>query len=230
MSSQMPLSQPRAAARRSGKGKRSRSAFEFKGRKNFAKAVKSVVMNKVLEKKFSYQIYTNQEMDWDGHRHYLTQVANGSGDNERVGRHITPSYLSGRILIQAQGVTSAVIYRNAWSLLLIQDKQQVGDNYATATEILTDIGTKAAPMGLIKDSNRGRFKILRRWEGTADLYNSQTYLNIYHKFNGFVTKYNGTAAGDIESNGLMLLFVSSADPADNSCFFTGHVRMWYTDA
>jgi len=229
MSSQMSQAVvPRA--RRSGKAKRSRSAFEFKGRKNFARAVKSVVMNKVLEKKFAYQIYTSQEMDWDGHRHYLTSVAQGAGDTERVGRHITPSYLTARLWIRATSSTVATS-RCAWSVLLVRDTQQVGDNYAAATEILTDIGTANAPMGLIKDANRGRFKILRRWEGTLDYNcNNSTYLNIYHKFNGFVTKYNGANSTDIESNGLMLLFVSSSDPADDNVLFNGHVRMWYNDA
>jgi len=229
MSSQMSQAVvPRA--RRSGKAKRSRSAFEFKGRKNFARAVRKVVHDRVLEKKFSYQIYTGQEMDWDGHRHYLTEVGNGTGENDRVGRHITPQYLTARLWIRATNATNSTA-RSAWSVLLIQDKQQVGDSYATATEIITDIGTSAAPCGLVKAANRGRFKILRRWEGTLDVNTKNAeYLNIYHKFNGFVTKYNGTTAGDIESNGLMLLFVSSSDPADNNVLFTGHVRMWFTDA
>jgi len=229
MSSQMSQAVvPRA--RRSGKAKRSRSAFEFKGRKNFARAVKSVVLNKVMEKKFTYQIYTNQEMDYDGHRHYLTQIAQGTSDQERVGRHITPNYLTAKLWIRAMsGSTSTA--RAAWSVLLVQDKQQVGDAYAAATEIITDIGTANAPMGLIKDANRGRFKILRRWEGCCDISTKNgEYLNIYHKFNGFVTKYNGANSTDIESNGLMLLFVSSSAPADDNVLFNGHVRMWYNDA
>jgi len=228
--SQMPLSQSRAGrARKQGKGKRSRSAFEYKGRGGFARAVKKVVMDKILEKKFSYQIYSSQEMDWDAHRHYLTQVAQGDGENERIGRHITPDYLVAKLYLRSTTGTIGTASR-AWSVLLIQDKQQVGDSYATATEILTDIGTENAPMGLIKDANRGRFKVLRRWEGVMDYYNKGVYLNLYHKFNGFVTKYNGATSGDIESNGLMLLFVSSSDPADNNIMFSGHVRMWYTDA
>jgi len=230
MSSQMSQAVAPQRVRRSGKAKRSRSAFEFKGRKNFARAVKSVVLNKVMEKKFTYQIYTNQEMDYDGHRHYLTQIAQGTGDQERVGRHITPNYLTAKLWIRATAATTATS-RSSWSVLLVQDKQQVGDAYAAATEIITDIGTANAPMGLIKDANRGRFKILRRWEGCCDIStNNGVYLNIYHKFNGFVTKYNGSASTDIESNGLMLLFVSSSAPADDNVLFNGHVRMWYNDA
>jgi len=230
MSSQMSQAVAPQRVRRSGKAKRSRSAFEFKGRKNFARAVKSVVLNKVMEKKFTYQIYTNQEMDYDGHRHYLTQIAQGTSDQERVGRHITPNYLTAKLWIRATAATTATS-RSSWSVLLVQDKQQVGDAYAAATEIITDIGTANAPMGLIKDANRGRFKILRRWEGCCDIStNNGVYLNIYHKFNGFVTKYNGSASTDIESNGLMLLFVSSSAPADDNVLFNGHVRMWYNDA
>jgi len=229
MSSQMSQ-QPRAMrARKAGKGKRSRSAFEFKGRGKFARAVKKVIMDKVLEKKFSYQIYSSQEMDWDGHRHYLTQVAQGDSENERIGRHITPDYLAAKLYIRTVQ-TNSTTARRPWSVLLIQDKQQVGDSYATVTEILTDIGTENAPMGLIKDANRGRFKVLRRWEGVVDFYNTGVYLNIYHKFNGFVTKYNGATSGDIESNGLMLVFLSGSDPTEDNIKFSGHVRMWYTDA
>lgn len=229
MSSQMSQAVvPRA--RRSGKAKRSRSAYEFKGRGKFARAVKKIVHDRVLEKKFAYQVYTNQEMDYDGHRHYLTQVAAGTGENDRIGRHITPQYLTARLWLRATSSSTGTA-RAAWSVLLVQDKQQVGDAYAAATEIITDIGTANAPMGLIKDANRGRFKILRRWEGNFDISSQNgTYLNIYHKFNGFVTRYNGSASTDIESNGLMLLFVSSSAPADDNVLFNGHVRMWFTDA
>lgn len=228
MSSQMSQAVvPRA--RRSGKAKRSRSAFEFKGRGKFARAVKKIVHEKILEKKFAYQVYNNQEMDYDGHRHYLSLVAAGTGENDRVGRHITPSYVSGKLAIYLSAA-SASTTRHTWSLLLVHDKQQVGDNWPSASDILTDIGTTVAPQGLMNAANRGRFKILRRWDGNLSLYNSIQELNIYHKLPGFVTKYNGSANTDIEGNGLLLLFVSSAAPADNMVYFSGHVRMWFTDA
>lgn len=213
------------------KSKRSRGNFEFKGRGGFARAVKRIVHEKVLEKKFAYQIYSDQEMDWSGHRHYLTEIAGGTGENDRIGRHITPQYLAGRVTLQNQ-ITSGgtVSARVGWSILLVHDKQQVGDNYPAVSEVITDTGTEVAPCGMLNSANRGRFKILRRWDGTTDYNAPIQMVNLYHKFPGFVTKYNGSTSGDIEGNGLMLIFISGADPVNNTLLFSGHIRMWFTDA
>lgn len=205
---------------------RSRSGFKSQG--SFAKRVKAVVLNRVAEKKHITQTYTNQEFDWDGHRHYLTEIAAGTGESGRVGRHVTPSYVSGRVFLElSSGATTSI--REAWSILLVRDKQQVGDNYPTAGEIIALVGTQNAPMGLLNAANKGRFELLRRWSGTLTYHKPAEYLDIYHKLKPMTTSYNGDNAVDIERNGLILLFISSADPIANMCYFSGHVRMWYTD-
>jgi len=175
---------------------------------------------------------TAAEFDNTGHRVYLDQIAQGSGEGERVGRMITPYSLTAKVKIYNVGTTSSA--PAAWSVFLVQDMQTVGDAHASVSEILSENGTALAPMGLMNVANKGRFKILRRWQGILGYSSSgvsaQRYLDIYYKFKKVKNiRYNGSASTDIEANSLMLVFISDKDPTDNLTYYTGQFRMWYSD-
>lgn len=175
---------------------------------------------------------TNGEFDWSGRREILDRVAQGVGEGQRVGRVITPHSVVARLEILT--TQSASTNRETWTMFLVQDLQQVGDAHAQVSEILSDIGTQNAPMGLINVNNKGRFKIYRRWQGhlvaSTSGDGSIRYLNIYHKFRKPRNiRYNGPLDTDIEAGGLMLVLISSADPANNNCYVSGNIRLWYTD-
>lgn len=174
---------------------------------------------------------TNGEFDWDGRREILDRIAQGSDEGQRIGRQITPHSVVARLeIVTATGSSTS---RATWTMFLVQDLQQVGDAHASVSEIISDIGTQNAPMGLINVNNKGRFKIHRRWQGVLNqntVDGSVKYLNIYHKFRKPRNiRYNGSATTDIEANGLMLVLVSSEDPANNTCYVSGNIRLWYTD-
>lgn len=217
---------------RSKTPKRNFGSRNFSDRK-FASKVRTVVREQVAEKKRSYHEWNNAEFDWNGHRQYLDTIPQGSGEGERIGRVVTPYSFSGRFeLLNASGDTNR---RATWTAFLVQDLQTVGDAHATVAEILSNVGSSLAPMGHINIANKGRFKIIRRWEGVLGINtmeNSIQYLNIFHKFRKGEIKnirYNGTASTDIEANSLMFVLLSSEDPVNNICFASGVGRLWYTD-
>lgn len=218
---------------RSKTPKRNFGSRNYSDRK-FASKVRTVVREQVAEKKRVYHEWLNAEFDWNGHRQYLDTIPQGSGEGERIGRVVTPHSFSGRF--ELVNSSNTYVYRATWTAFLVQDLQTVGDAHATVAEILSNVGTQLAPMGHINIANKGRFKIIRRWEGVLGTANgadpSILYLNVYHKFRKGEVKnirYNGTASTDIEANSLMFVLVSSEDPANNICYASGVGRLWYTD-
>lgn len=199
-------------------------------RRTFGRRVQRVVRSYAEKKRVTFSLLNN-EFDQDGFRSILDRVAQGTGEDQRIGRTIQPWAITARLELINNVSPSA--NRETWTVFLVQDYQQVGDLHAQISEIISDVGTAAAPMGLLNIANKGRFKILRRWQGvlmaqTQD--RSLQYLHFYYKFKGRKSiRYNGPLTTDIEANGLMLCFVGSNTGADNALFVTGNIRMWYTD-
>lgn len=189
------------------------------------------IVNGISEKKRLLVSVTAGEFDYDGRREYLTTIAQGSNEGERIGRMVKPVAFVARLKIY-QPTVNGQANNSAWTIFLVQDTQQVGDTPAAVSEIISDVGTVRAPMGLININNKGRFKILKRWQGilNATTEGSAKYLNIYYRFHkDFNMRYNGTAATDIEANGVMLVLLSDKSGASDACYVTGVMRLWYTD-
>lgn len=219
----MPYRRRRFASRR-----RKRSRFGKK--RSFSRRVRRVVRAYAEKKRINYSL-ANNEFDWDGLRVILDRIPQGPGEGERIGRIVQPYAVTARLEILSSREEPS--QRTSWTIFLVQDLQQVGDAHAAVSEIISDIGTATAPMGLINVNNKGRFKILRRWQGTLvqeTEVGSIKYLHFYQKLrNAKNVRYNGTLNTDIEANGLMLVFVSSGNPTNNVTYVSGNVRFWYTD-
>jgi len=198
--------------------------------RRFGARVQRVVRN-FAERKRVLMTWSDQEFDWDGHRKYLDEIAQGAGEDQRIGRMVTPHSFNARLELTNTEATQTDSH--TWTAFLVQDLQVVGDAHATVTEIINGIGTPRAPMGIMNVNNKGRFKILRRWQGVLANTTSGSpikYLNLYYKFRKpKKIRYNGALASDIEANSLMFVLVSGADPAYNSCYCNGFGRLWYTD-
>jgi len=174
-----------------------------------------------------------REVDFSGHRFYLDTIAQGAGEGERVGRIVTPSSFVAKVKI-FNIATSSTHNNVAWTAFLVQDTQCVGDSHAAVSEIISNVGTPLAPMGLINAANKGRFRMLKRWTGmlgySASGVSSSRYLDLYYYFSKPNNiRYNGTASTDIEANSLMLVFVTDRDPGDNAVYVHGVARLWYSD-
>jgi len=224
-------SRARSFGRKSGwtkKGSRSRSSGS-----GFAARVRNVVRNGLAERKRNTLTESASEVDWDGRRIYLDEIKQGTDEGQRIGRIVTPHSFVGKFMLKNTGTASTNRY--TWTAYLVQDKQTVGDAHAAVSEITSNVGTALAPMGLLNIHNKGRFTIFRRWQGSLSYssdHSSVQYINLYHKFNSKNTenfRYNGTGSADIEAGSMMLVWITSADPADNTISITGVHRLWYTD-
>jgi len=215
--------------RRSGFKRRVRRTRKFpRFRARVVRTIRSVA-----EKKRIFITTTGSEADYDGHRIYLDAIPQGSGEGERVGRMVTPHALTAKVKIYTTS-TSGSSTNIAWTAFIVQDLQTVGDAHANVSEILSGIGTTTAPMGLMNANNKGRFKILRRWQGvlgySAGGGPSAKMLDIYHKFRKPKNiRYNGSASTDIEANSLMFVVVSDRAPTEDLLYYAGNFRFWYSD-
>jgi len=133
------------------------------GRKRqFAGRVRRVVRNSMAEKKrlSLSTLGTPLEVDWTGRRFYLSEIAQGANEGERIGRIVSPHSFTARFALHNQETND--LKQSAWTAYLVQDMQTVGDAHAAVSEITSSTSTIDAPMGLINVHNKGRFKILKR--------------------------------------------------------------------
>lgn len=210
---------------------RRKSFRRRRGGRRFGTRVRRVVRG-FAERKRYLMTWATEEFDYDGHRKYLSLIAQGANEGERIGRMVTPHSFNARIQL-TNIMTASAANVATWTALLVLDKQQVGDTPAAVSEILSNMGSTSAPMSMINVANKGRFKIIRRWQGTLYATTGQgntAHLNIYHKFRKPANmRYNGTASTDIEANGLQFILISNRPGTDNACYATGVGRLWYTD-
>jgi len=214
--------------RRFGSRRPKRRRFARK-RSSFKRRVTRTIRSVAEKKRYNISLLNN-EFDWNGRREYLDAIAQGTDEGQRIGRIVTPHAVTARL--ELLNSRAEATQRATWTVFLVQDYQTVGDAHASVAEIISDIGTTTAPMGLINVNNKGRFKIIRRWQGVLNQEvqsGSVKYLTIYHRFKAKNLRYNGPLATDIEANSLMLVFVASTDPANNTCYVSGNIRFWYTD-
>jgi len=185
----------------------------------------------VAEKKRNLHNIINEEITHGGYRLYLTAIAQGAGEDQRVGR-----------MVRVHGVTYNFEWRESTGIadarsvctwMLVQDTQTVGDSHAAISEILSEQGTTNAPLGLVQIHNKGRFKILLRKQCVVGVRGADTGLKNYRGYyrfrKPFNVRYNGTAATDIEANDLMMVFITGNDTAENGIYMSGCFRLWYTD-
>jgi len=203
---------------------------------SFVKRVKRVVLNNIAEKKRVLHTVRSGEVDWSGRRVDLTLIAQGTGEDQRIGRMVTPHSIVCKATLRNTDATS--IDRYGYQILLVQDLQTVGDDPADVSEIISDVNTSYAHIGLLNVNNKGRFKILKRWSGNlmplSSSSTSPTFktFDFYYKFPSKAIKnlrYNGPSSTDIEANHLSLIWITNADPASDAVLLDANIRLWYSD-
>jgi len=177
------------------------------------------------------QVVSNEEITHGAYRVFLTNIAQGSGEGERVGRMIRVHSVvyNG----EWRAATGAADARSVCTMMLVQDTQTVADTHAAVSDIISEQGTSNAPFGMLNLGNKGRFRILMRKQITLEQYNVGRGLSNfqgYYKFRKpFNVRYNGTAGTDIEANDLMMIFITGNDTTENGIYMSGLFRLWYTD-
>jgi len=134
----------------------------------------------------------------------LNAIAQGDTAAQRTGNSILAKYLAGKFTILASSAATQTLFR----FILFIDRQQVSDTAPAVTDILSSAST----MSFLNNSQAGRFQVLEDKLFTYDVLQKRTSLWKYYKsFAGsnLHVKFNGTAATDIQKNGIYMLLLSS---------------------
>lgn len=150
---------------------------------------------------------------------HLSNIASGSGSNARIGDAVTARYLFGRLSLRQHASSSASDVR----IIIFVDKQQVGDGTPTVTNVLA----AAEPDSFLNEATVNRFKILRDWYFNVNDAKSLAWLKKFNIKLNFQIRYNGTAATDIQKNGIYILCIS--DEPSNTPGLVWSIRLVYTD-
>lgn len=149
----------------------------------------------------------------------LTAIAQGDGIAQRTGQSILNNgfYINLAFTKHASATFSFI------RVVLVQDRQQISDTAPTYSDVFESNSTYAK----VNPNTMGRFKI---WYDKRVLLSTQRdfkQINIYRKFKGIHTRYNGTASSDIQKNGFYLMLVSSE--ATNTPTVVSASRTYYHD-
>lgn len=165
-----------------------------------AKYIRGLVNSERFHKDAALTLGNNQSIV-----HNLVNIAQGDHLSGRTGNSILVKGLSinGNMYINASQTTNTRIM-----LALVRDKQQLADTVPQVDDIFS---SAADPHALLNASSLGRFSIIWRKQYTLDSNaagNNAFTIRKYDKFN-FHVRYNATAAGDIQKNGLYLVMMTS---------------------
>lgn len=178
--------------------------------------IKGLVNSEMLyaDQSFSLAISTTPTIT------HLTGIAQGDSEQGRTGNGILVRSISFKYAVQMHASAVATGFR----IILLQDKQQVGDTAPTAAAILE---TTTSPWSLLQRDQAGRFKILYSRIHTLssngkEIISVEKHMKMYSH-----VRYNGSASTDVQKNGLYLVCLS--DQATNTPTFGGMFRVNYHD-
>lgn len=134
----------------------------------------------------------------------ISQVAIGSGPDNRVGNQIRMKYFFGHFNLNlGTGATNPQKVR----MMLIRDKQQVSDTAPTVTNVLGGANVNL----VLNVETLGRFQILYDKFFTLSTNSPIRHFNIKKRLWSYA-RYNGALSSDIQKGGLYMLVISD-DPA-----------------
>lgn len=179
-------------------------------------------MVNVEQKKFDFG-ETSQAIPVGGDVVHLTAIAQGDNDGTRSGN----SVLGQRLLINGNISINAAATNTNVRILVIRDKQQVGDGTPAITDVL-DASYADYLVAPLNNDTVGRFDILydRRFDLHVDTEKATKLFKISRSVNKHV-RYNGSAGTDIQKGGLYMIACSSE--ATNTPTYTYYSRFTYTD-
>ena len=143
----------------------------------------------------------------------LNDVVQGDTLNSRTGNSILMSGL------RSTEVMSSAVTCTVREILFI-DKQQISDT----APVVTDILQTSVPIAFYAQEFPGRFQILSDSFYTLDTAAKPVIARRRYKKLQKHAVYNGTAAADIQKNGVYKLIITSG-----ICFFEGNYRLGFHD-
>lgn len=145
-------------------------------------------------------------------------VAQGDSDLQRTGNSIFIRKINAKLYLAKHASATLTSCR----IMILCDNQQVGD---TAPAVL-DVLSAASPNAFLNTDTVGRFSILYSKRFLLNADRPQALLD-YNKVVRMHTRFNGTAATDIQKCGLYYLMISN-EPT-NTPTISGYFRIAYHD-
>jgi len=158
----------------------------------------------------------------------LVPVSQGDTVSTRTGNSINVVSINLRATILSFSTTTRFHYR----VLVVQDKQQIGDTLPTASDIISDgVVASASPLDMLPNiANLDRFNILYASPLKQALMMNSNFVDTTYTFSKKVnikTSFNGTAGTDIQKNGLYVVYLT--EDSGGILDFTGVSRIGFTD-
>lgn len=134
----------------------------------------------------------------------VVTLLNGMGQGDAASARTGNSILMRNVFLRLCFTQNAAAVTTIYRVMLVLDKQQVGDTLPTISDILETVN----PLSPLATASVGRFKVMKNWFFTTDDTKSQTRTIDYYKDFRFHTRYNGASNTDIQKNGLYLILLS----------------------
>lgn len=182
-----------------------------------AKMLKGIINSELKHKELVLTLGNNQS-----YIHSLVSIAQGDTLNNRNGNSILVKTLAlnGYMYINASQTTNTRVM-----MALVRDNQQVSDTIPTIADIFM---SDTDPHSLLNNGNLGRFKIMWRKQYTLDSNaagNNARSIRNFTRLN-FHVRYNATGSGDIQKNGLYLVFITSEPSMYPSIALNGRISYY----
>lgn len=152
----------------------------------------------------------------------LHLISQGTSYNERIGLQIKTHSLAFNFIFRAGAALVGTSVANM-RVIVFQDLQQIDSTYPSGLDVLST----ASPVSTRNWFNTSRFRILRDFNVTLDVYHTQKKLRLNIPINS-VLKFSGSSSVNITRNGLYILFVS--DNTANPPTLDFWSRLLYTDS
>lgn len=135
----------------------------------------------------------------------VVTLLNGMAQNDSTSGRTGNSILMRNVFLRMVFTQNVLAGATQYRIMLLLDKQQVGDTSPTMGDILETVN----PLSPLATASVGRFTVMKNWVFTTDDTKSQTrVLELYKDFR-LHTRYNGSANTDIQKNGLYLVMLSN---------------------
>lgn len=132
----------------------------------------------------------------------LNAISQGDADDQRTGNSIFVRYVN--ITGVVSHGTDTVIHKTR--VMLVRDKQQVGDTAPSPGDVLEDVGNNLSPFSKLNSQSAGRFDVL--YSKLFITYPDRAGIPFNIKLNmRSHIRYNGAASGDIQKNGLYIVVI-----------------------
>lgn len=177
----------------------------------------------VNSEKFKHDISSSAQVLNAGALVNMVAISQGDGDGQRTGNSIFVRSLSMKGSIDHNPAGDII---QKVRVMLIIDKQQLGDTAPSASDVLDTTGTTNAPFSMLNDTTVGRFTILKSRLYTVTTERPVQLVNWNINMRHHV-RYNGSASTDIQKGGIYLLTIG--DVATNPPAMHRFIRVAYHD-